>query len=377
MGWLSGQNRGDTETVVIAGGGTGGHLYPGMAVAEAIEERDPSVEIAFVGTADGIEARVIPDTQWPLHTMDVPKLKGQGVSGWLKGGLSLGRSGVQAMNLLRTIKPSLVISVGGYAAGPFTLAAAADGVPTVLIEQNLRPGMTNRALAKTAKRAFVAFESTCDDFENLPCEWVGNPVRRAIRDLASNYEYEAPDEDEPIHVLVTGGSGGARSLNERLPGALCGLGERATHVQVRHQYGRNRRDEVEGRYAEFPGDAELVEFIDAMDEAYRWSDLVICRAGGTTIAELMALAIPAVYVPSPHVTDDQQTKNARQIVEAGAGLMLPDDAIGSSRATNLIGGLIANPISLQNISDQARGFGRPDAAGVIAEQCLRLIAETH
>jgi UDP-N-acetylglucosamine--N-acetylmuramyl-(pentapeptide) pyrophosphoryl-undecaprenol N-acetylglucosamine transferase len=346
-----------------------------MAVAEAIEEKDPSVEIAFVGTDDGIEARVIPETSWPLHTMDVPKLKGQGVGGWLKGGLSLGKSGLQAMKLVRNIQPDLVISVGGYAAGPFTLAAAADGVPTVLLEQNLKPGMTNRALAKTAESAFVAFESTCAEFDDLPCRCVGNPVRRSIRELAASFDYQAPDEDEPIHLLITGGSGGAKSLNEQLPQALCALEDRAEQLEVRHQYGGNRRDEVEGRYDEFRGQVELVEFIDAMDEAYRWCDLVICRAGGTTIAELMALALPAVYVPSPHVTDDQQTKNARQIAEAGAGLMLPDEAIGSARASNLIGGLIANPISLQNISDQARGFGRPDAAGVIAEECLKFVAQ--
>ena len=366
------QTQSTSPRLVIAGGGTGGHLYPGIAVVEAIEEMRPEIEVAFVGTEKGIEARVIPELGYDLHLMDVPPLKGQGLAGWVKGGLSLSKSGLQAMSLVRELDPAMTISVGGYAAGPFTLAAAISGRPTALMEQNLEPGMTNSVLGRFVDLGFVAYQEACDSFEGLDCRAVGNPLRRSIRQKAASFRYE-PSDDETIRLLVTGGSGGAKSLNEQLPGALCRLGEKAEHLSVRHQYGRNRRSEVEGRYDDFTGEVELVEFIDEMADAYAWCDLIVCRGGGTTIAEILAFGLPAVFVPSPHVTDDQQTKNAREITELGAGIMLPDEAIGSDRATRLISGLIDNPVSLQNIARKARELGQESAAEAIAEACLQRI----
>lgn len=365
----SGDNH---RRVVIAGGGTGGHLYPGIAVVEALEERDSTIEFAFVGTEKGIEARVVPELGYDLHLMDVPPLKGQGLGGWISGGLRLSKSGLQALSLVRKLDPDLTISVGGYAAGPFTLAAALSGRKTALMEQNRDPGMTNGLLGRVVDAAFVAFESTCGHFEGTVCRAFGNPVRRSIRQAAADFEYQAPEDGE-FRILVTGGSGGARSLNESLPEALCALGETAESVSVRHQYGKNRRDEVAGRYDDFAGGVELVEFIDDMAAAYAWCDLLICRGGGTTIAEVLTFGLPAVFVPSPHVTDDQQTKNAREIAESGAGIMLPDEEIGSDRATRLLSGLIQNPVSLENIARKARSIGAKDAASAIAEACFGLI----
>jgi len=317
--------------IVIAGGGTGGHLYPGLAVVEALEEMRDDLEFAFVGTEEGIEARVVPARGYELHTMDVPPLNGQGLAGWVTGGLKLSKSGVQSIGLVRRLDPALTISVGGYAAGPFTLATAVSGRPSALMEQNREPGMTNEILGRFVDGAFVAYETTCSAFQNTECHPVGNPIRRDLRRAADAYTYEPPEEGEPCRILITGGSGGAKSINENLPSALGALGDRAAHLQVRHQYGRDRAEEVAGRYDDFAGEVELVEFISDMAEAYEWADLVICRGGGTTIAELLAFGLPAVYVPSPHVTDDQQTKNAREIAEKGAGIMLPDQAIGSDR----------------------------------------------
>lgn len=360
--------------IVVAGGGTGGHLYPGLAVVEALEEKRDDLEFAFVGTEEGIESRVVPARGYDLHTMDVPPLKGQGLAGWVSGGLKLSKSGVQSLSLLRRLDPALTISVGGYAAGPFTLAAAVSGRPTALMEQNREPGMTNDILGRFVDRAFVAYETTCSSFDNTECHPVGNPVRREIRHRADQYTYEPPGDGDPCHILITGGSGGAKSMNEKLPAAICALGDQAAHLHIRHQYGRDRADEVAGGYDQFAGEVELVEYIEEMAEAYEWADLVVCRGGGTTIAEILAFGIPAVYVPSPHVTDDQQTKNAREIAEKGAGIMLPDQAIGSDRATRLLSGLIENPVSLENLASQARRLGRNDAASDIAEACLELVA---
>ncbi len=359
--------------IVVAGGGTGGHLYPGIAVVEAMQEIRDDLQFAFVGTEDGIESRVVPAEGYELHTMDVPPLKGQGMAGWIGGGLKLTKSGVQAMSLLRELEPALTISVGGYAAGPFTMAAAVTGRSTALMEQNREPGMTNQILGRFVDRAFVAFESTCGAFDKTDCRPVGNPLRRSIRQTADEFTYEPPGTGEPFRILVTGGSGGAQSFNTDLPGALIELGEAAERVEVRHQYGSGRADEVAGQYDDFPGRVELVEFIDEMAEAYRWCDLLICRGGGTTIAEVLAFGLPAVYVPSPHVTDDQQTKNAREIAEQGAGIMLPDQAIGSGRATRLVRGLLDNPVSLENMAREARRLGAQDAAVAIAEGCLELV----
>jgi len=360
--------------VVVAGGGTGGHLYPGIAVVEALEEREPELEFAFVGTEGGLEARVIPETDWAFHAVEVPPLQGRGIRGVVEEGWTLTKSGLQAMGLVRELDPVLTIGVGGYAAGPFTLASALTGRPTVVLEQNREPGMTNRILDRFVDAAFVSFEETCEHLAIERCRAYGNPVRRAIREGARSYEYEAPEEEETFRILVTGGSGGARSLNERFPRALCRLDDETERgLEVRHQFGEGRRDEVEGRYASFTGEVELVEFIDEMAEAYRRCDLFVGRAGGTTIAEVLAFGMAAVLVPSPNVTERQQHKNVRAIAEAGAGIMLSDEEIGEPRATRLLKGLLDNPVSLENLARRARQMGGSDAAESIATDCLDLI----
>lgn len=372
MGLFSSSNR--ANRIVIAGGGTGGHLFPGVAVVEAIERLDPSVDIAFVGTEKGIEARVVPELGYDLELVDVPTLKGGGVAGWASGLSKLPFSGLESISVFKRLNPGLVVSVGGYAAGPFTMLSSVRGVPTALMEQNSVPGMTNKLLGRVVDKAFLTFESSARFFDGVDCEVVGNPVRRDLLELADDFSYEAPEEGEPFNILVIGGSGGAASLNSDLPAALVGLEELGAHVHVRHQCGRGRADELDGRYDRFSGEVEVTGFIDDMAAAYDWCDLLVCRAGASTIAEVLVLGIPAVYVPFPGAADDHQTKNAREIAEAGAGVTLPDDEIGSARATRLLAGLIRNPVSLENLSSKARSMGRADAAQRVAESCLELMS---
>jgi UDP-N-acetylglucosamine--N-acetylmuramyl-(pentapeptide) pyrophosphoryl-undecaprenol N-acetylglucosamine transferase len=359
--------------VVIAGGGTGGHLFPGVAVAEAIERLAPEIDIAFVGTERGIEARVIPELGYDLELVDVPMLKGGGALGWAKGLSELPLSGIQSLSVFKRLNPQLVVSVGGYAAGPFTMLSALRGVPTALMEQNSVPGMTNRLLGKAVDRAFLTFEASRAHFGGLPCEVVGNPVRESLLELADDFVYEPPIDRDEFRILIIGGSGGAASFNSRLPADLCALEDLADHVVVRHQCGKGRRSEVDGGYDTFGGDADVVEFIDDMAAAYEWCDLVICRAGASTIAEVLVLGIPALYIPFPHAADDHQTKNAREIAEAGGGITISDADIGQFRATRLISGLIHNPVSLANLSKQARLLGRPDAAKQVARRCIEMM----
>ncbi len=358
--------------VVIAGGGTGGHLFPGVALAEELSRLEGDVEVSFVGTDKGIEARVVPGLGYELNTVDVVGLKGSGALGLLKGALKLPGAGLGAASLVRKLDPDLVVSVGGYAAGPFTMVAAAMGVPTALLEQNTVPGVTNRTLGRAVRRAFLTYASSESYFTGATCETLGNPIRRELIDRASSYSYAPPAPGEPLRVLVLGGSGGSLSLNRGVPAALCELGELGASVHVTHQVGKQRGEEVAGAYEGFTGEVEVVTFIDDMASAYSDAHLLICRAGATTIAEVLAFGLPAIYVPFPGAADNHQERNALEIVDGGGGLMVGDDEVTSGRLTKLVQGLAENPQSLANMAAAARGMGRPDAGERIAQACLEL-----
>lgn len=356
----------DKKKIVVAGGGTGGHLFPGVAVVEALERIAPEkFEFAFVGAERGIEARAIPKLGYEIHLLNVKPLKSGGLGGMLKGAASLPLAGIQATRELLNLKPDLVLAVGGYSSGPFTAMASMKGVKTALMEQNAVPGMTNQWLGRMVDRAYLSFESTRDYFPRPLCKTVGNPIRESFVKMADRFEYENSD-DGKFCVLVIGGSGGALALNEGVPKALSGLPtELQKQVDVVHQAGRDRADEPAPGYEDFHGDYEIVEFIDDMVAAYRRCDLLICRAGMSTIAEVTALGVPALYVPLP-TSDGHQEANAREITEAGGGMMLMNDEIGGERATRLIAGLIQNPLSLKNVARRAKTLGHPEAAEVVA-----------
>lgn len=360
--------------VVVAGGGTGGHLFPGVAVVEALTAMMPNVTATFVGTERGIEARVIPGLGYDLRLMDVAALKGSGLVGMLSGAAQLPRSGLQARKILKELAPDIVISVGGYAAGPMTAMAAMSGVPTALMEQNATPGMTNKMLGRFVGRAFVTFEQSKAFFDKTQCEVVGNPVRQQILERAQGFKYEPPVADAKFRILVIGGSGGAGSFNAHLPTWMKNMGDvLGRRIHIRHQAGRNRAEEVRARYEGFAGTAEVVEFIDDMADAYSWCDLLICRAGASTMAEVLILGVPAIYIPFPGAADNHQEKNALAVVEAGAGLMIDDSEITDDRACRLLAGLMGNPTALENVADRAKLMGRPEAARVIASQLIEMM----
>ena len=359
--------------LVIAGGGTGGHLFPGVAVAEALRKLRPEARVTFVGTKSGIEARVIPETDFELEFVEVAALKGGSVKDRVTSLLSLPGSGLKARRLLARLEPDAVVSVGGYAAGPVTLVASLSGIPTALMEQNSYPGLTNRLLSRVVDRAFVTFEQSREHLADARVVVTGNPVRADLLKLAESFEYEPPIEGGEFRILIIGGSGGAGSFNESLPRLLGSMGELSERLRVRHQAGRGRRDEAVPGYEDFDGEVEVLEFIDDMAEAYRWCDLLICRAGASTIAEVLTLGIPSMMVPFPHAADDHQRANARSVVEAGAGVMIDDSEIDSARARNLLTGLMNNPVALTNLASGARGLGKPEAGQQIAEQLLEMI----
>lgn len=359
--------------LVIAGGGTGGHLFPGLAVAEAFLEERPDGKVTFVGTERGIEARVIPGLGYPLELVDVVALKGGGPLGFAKGLMRLPGSGLKTRKLIKRIKPDLVVSVGGYAAGPMTFMASKMGVKTALMEQNSFPGMTNRLLSRVVDHAFLTFEKSAENLAGCEYTVPGNPVRSGLLKLSENFRYRAPEAGGPFRVLIIGGSGGAGSFNSEIPRWLGSMGELTQRLKVRHQAGRGRAEEALPGYEGFSGDVEVTEFIEDMAEAYDWCDLLICRAGASTIAEVLNLGIPAIYVPFPGAADDHQRANALSVVEAGAGVMIDDRELTSDRARNLLKGFMLNPEALEKLAVRARELGRPEAAKVIAEALIDMI----
>ncbi len=359
------------QRIMVAGGGTGGHLFPGLAVIEELRRRVPELEVRFVGTARGIEARILPERGEELDLLEVSPLKGQGVGARFKGFARIPGAMREASSLMRAFEPDLVLGVGGYASGPVLLAASLSGRPTAVLEQNAYVGMTNKILARFVDRAYISFEQTESIFGKAKSRLTGNPVRHEFVEHA-RLALADPEgfESRARTVLVLGGSQGARKLNEDVPRALAQaeLGRRG--LQVVHQTGESMRDEVAATYAELGIPAKVVTFIDDMARAYSNAALVIARAGATTLAELCAIGRPSVLVPFPFAADDHQAKNALALQEQGASICIREADLVIEELGNLVGGLLDDPGRRQAMARAAREHGRPDAAAAIVDDIL-------
>ena len=355
--------------VVIAGGGTGGHLFPGVALVEEMQRLRNDLRFSFVGSPRGIETRAIPKLGYDLHTIDVKPLKSGGIGGVFKGLSALPKSGSQTWKLYNDLSPDLVVAVGGYAAGPFTLMSAIRGCNTALMEQNAVPGLTNKILSKFVDKCFVSFDKTVGLLPTEKCVVVGNPVRSMIQQSASTFQYTINDASS-FRILVIGGSGGARNLNLGVPKSLKSLPKSVQKkISIVHQCGRQRREGAEKSYEGFVGNFTITEFIDDMMEAYSNCDLLICRAGMSTIAEIALLGIPALYVPIGS-GDGHQIPNAREVVEAQGGWMVYDSECGGEKMSDIISSLITDKSQLLKASKAVLKLGRPDAANQIATICF-------
>jgi UDP-N-acetylglucosamine--N-acetylmuramyl-(pentapeptide) pyrophosphoryl-undecaprenol N-acetylglucosamine transferase len=304
--------------LMIAGGGTGGHLFPGVAIAEELRARAPEATIRFVGTRRGIEARVLPELGWELELIEVSGLKTVGMLGAIRGLFRLPRALWQARRVVKQFKPDAVIGVGGYASGPVVLMARLRGVPTAVCEQNSIPGLTNKILGRIARAVFLSFEESRRFFKPNKIVMSGNPVRR---DLLQKLLAVAPGEShDAVHVLVCGGSQGAVAVNELAANALAMLANE-TKLVIVHQTGEKDLAATEQRYATAGVAVECRAFIKDMAAAYQQADLIIGRAGATTVAELAIAGKPAVFIPYPFAADNHQEINAREMADAGAALM--------------------------------------------------------
>lgn len=357
--------------IMVAGGGTGGHLFPGLAVVEELRRRVPDLEVRFVGTARGIEARILPKRGEMLDLLEVTPLKGQGLGARIK---SFGRvlpAMRNASALMRAFDPDLVLGVGGYASGPVLLAASLAGRPTAILEQNAHVGMTNRMLARFVDRAYLSFPQTASIFGERKSRLTGNPVRHEfVRHARLALADPEGFESRARTVLVLGGSQGARKLNEEVPRALAGARLASHGLQVVHQTGEAMRDQVESTYAGLGISARVVTFIDDMARAYSNAALVIARAGATTLAELCAIGRPSILIPFPFAADDHQAKNAEALQAQGAAICIREAELVAEELAVAVDELLENPTKRSAMARAAREHGRPDAAATIVDDML-------
>ncbi|MEC5397755.1 undecaprenyldiphospho-muramoylpentapeptide beta-N-acetylglucosaminyltransferase [Uliginosibacterium sp. H1] len=348
--------------LLVMAGGTGGHIYPGIAVAEALRARGWSV--AWLGNAEGMEARIVPQQGYEVAWVQFSALRGKGVLRMLLLPLNLLRGFWQALGALRRVRPDVVLGMGGYVTFPGGMMAALIGRPLVLHEQNSVAGLANRVLAAVADRIVSGFPEVLKD-----AQWVGNPVRADIAALPDPAERFA-GRSGPLRVLIVGGSLGAQALNEAVPKALALLPP-AQRPLVVHQSGEKQLPILQQAYARAGVEGELVSFIKNMAERYAEADLVICRAGALTVAELAAAGIGSVLVPFPHAVDDHQTGNARFLSEHGAAILLPQTELSPARLARLLGEL--DRARLLEMAQAARAQSRPTAAEAVASICEGLV----
>lgn len=355
--------------MIVAGGGTGGHVYPGVAVAREVLRRDPESEVLFMGAEKGVEAKVIPMEGFRIETLDISGLKDKGVMGKI---VSLGRlAGAvkKSLGVIKSFGPDVVLGVGGYASGPALIAALISGRPVALAEQNIRPGMTNRWMKRLARKAFVTWPSSEKYFPVGVASLTGNPIRPEF------FTAKRKREDGRLWILVTGGSQGARSVNRAMAESVEALNEFADSVFVCHQTGLSGLDETKKAYAgaKFPWVVDA--FFHDMPQRLADSDLVIARAGAGTIAEICAVGRAAVYVPYPYAADDHQTKNAEAMADAGAAVLIKDDELNGERIAEVVRKYLNDRRMLEDMGAKAKKMAKPAAASDIADELFRIAGE--
>jgi UDP-N-acetylglucosamine--N-acetylmuramyl-(pentapeptide) pyrophosphoryl-undecaprenol N-acetylglucosamine transferase len=356
--------------IVIAGGGTGGHLYPGIAVAREVLARHPEAAISFAGTAGGIEVRVVPREGFALDLIRSSGLKGKSVAGRARGAALIPLGLIDAWRVVSARRPDLVVGVGGYSSGPVVLVAALRGVPTMLLEQNAVPGLTNRMLSRHVQAAAVSFDSA-KGFFGSKAFVSGNPVRPEFLDVAGSQE---SSRDAAItRVLVFGGSQGAHAINVAMVEAAAELAAQGGRLRLTHQTGERDVEMVRAAYARARLEADVEPFLHDMGRQLGQADVVVCRAGATTLAEITAAGKAAILIPLPTATDDHQRKNAETLMAAGAAdLLLQPDLTGAVLAQRIVA-LAADRTRRERMSAAARRLSRPDAARVIVDRAMELM----
>jgi len=347
--------------VLIMAGGTGGHVFPALAVAAELQSRGAQVE--WLGTRAGIEAELVPAAGIPLHFIDVKGVRGKSLAARLLAPVQILRAVAQALKALRRLAPQVVIGLGGYASGPGGVAARLLRIPLVIHEQNAVAGTTNRILSRFATRVLQAFPGVF-----AAGEVTGNPVRKEIADLDAP-AIRGVGRHEPLRLLILGGSLGALAINTLVPEALALLGGGAK-FEVRHQCGRRHEQQTRDNYAKMGVSASVEPFVTDMAQAYGWADFVVCRAGALTVSELAAAGVGALLIPFPAAIDDHQTRNGEWLVSGGAALLVQQSELTASKLAAILAHVHNNPEQLEDMANKARALGIADAAQRVADICL-------
>jgi UDP-N-acetylglucosamine--N-acetylmuramyl-(pentapeptide) pyrophosphoryl-undecaprenol N-acetylglucosamine transferase len=362
-------------TVVIAAGGTGGHLYPAVALAREFLRRDPATKILFVGTKRGIESKVLAHEGFELALITAKPVMGKGLLAVVQGLLSVPVGLWQSWGILRRRRADVVIGVGGYTSPTMLAAAAMRGTARVIVEPNAYPGMANKAVAPFAQRIFLAFESAAASFDRQKVRVVGTPIRREFLAQAGQ------GEDSPVagnrHLLVFGGSQGAKAINSAMLEGMASLVKRLPGLTVTHQTGEADYQRVRDAYGTLGVQARVVPFLYDMPAVLRTADLVVARAGAMTIAELTACGKPAILIPLPTAIYDHQMKNARAMEAAGGAIVLPQTDLTGSMLSESVSVILLDQRRLQTMSAKSREMRRIDAGEVIVRECYALMGVTH
>ncbi len=360
--------------LLIAGGGTGGHLFPGIAVAEEFLSRDPRNELLFIGTEAGIEARALPAAGYRLKSIATAGIRGKRGLAKAKSIALLLYAYAQSRRILKEFRPELVLGVGGYASGPAVLAARGLLIPCFIHEQNAIPGMTNKILARVAAKVFISLEESRPFFPRERTLLTGNPLRRQILESIipdETSEHTSHLTPHDFHLLIFGGSRGAHAVNQAMVAALPYLEPLGTRLTVTHQTGTDDLELVREGYRAAGVAAEVIPFIDNMAAEYGKADLIVCRAGATTIAEVTATGKGCIFIPFPHAVDDHQRRNAEALLKERAGFMLLERELSGESLGRLILDLMNEPRRIAEAARNARSLCRLDAARLIVDEMLR------
>jgi len=365
-------NNNEKKIIFIAGGGTGGHIYPGVAIAKALHEIRPDIQIQFVGTPSGLEKNIIPKEGYPLILIPVGKLNHEGgFSGKIKTLFQIPIAMWKSYQILRKHPPLYVLGVGGYASGPFVLVASLMGLPTGIWEPNAIPGLTNRWLSHFIGEAFVVFPEARKQLHTRIMHRVGLPVRKAIEKVARKGSTNRDHQKDPLfHVLIFGGSQGARAINQTIREMLLQAGEWLNDFKIIHQTGKADFEDLRKAYQKLSGNVQCEEYLFRMEEYYQWADLIICRSGASTVAEIAACGKPAIFIPLPTAADDHQTKNAMSVVAQEAGVLLKQSELSPMKLIEKITELKDNSLLREQMRDNLLKFYQPKAAESIAQLIL-------
>ncbi|MDL1967684.1 MAG: undecaprenyldiphospho-muramoylpentapeptide beta-N-acetylglucosaminyltransferase [Deltaproteobacteria bacterium] len=359
--------------IVIAGGGTGGHLFPGIAIAEVFIKRNPENRVIFISTGKPFEVSVLEEKNFSLKTITVEGIKGRGIVNQIISVLKIPKGLSESMLILKDFRPHLVIGVGSYSAGPVALGAWFMGIKIVLHEQNILPGITNRILSYLADRIYVSFKDTKADFDPKKVCFTGNPVRNEILCFArEESEFFGSVQGKLFTILVIGGSQGAHSINMAVMDALKFFKKKDSFFFI-HQTGTNDEKEVKNAYRKEGITGTVKSFFNNMGQQYRNADLIICRAGATTVAELTAIGKGALLIPYPFAADNHQVVNAKMLSDAGAAEIILQKDLNGRLLARKIEYYVSNYKALNNMALMAKKLGRPDAAEAIVNDCYKLM----